>query len=237
MLEPLYRVKEVCTYCEKDFETSRVRSSLKKAAYTDTDFFVRYRYANPDHYVVSVCPHCGYARTENFSATLSAAVRTHFELMIVKNWNHRDYGGERSWEDAMTTYKLALLCAQIKKEKDRVVAGLLHHIAWLYREKGDTEQELRFLENALAAYVKVYELEGGTVNNARLMYLMGELNRRLGHYNDAVKWFSRVVNDKKIMDSAMIRASRDQWAATREDMSRLNTGGTGTGTGIISGHE
>ena len=218
MLEPLYSVKETCSYCEKEFETSRVRSSLKKATFSDTDFFVRYKYANPDYYVVSICPHCGYAKSENFSSVLSPAVRTRFELTIVKNWNKRDYGGERTWEDAVTTYKLALLCAQIKNEKERDIAGLLHHIAWLYREKGDTEQEIRFLDNALASYVKVYELEGAEVNNARLMYLLGELNRRLGRYNDAVKWFSRVVNDKKIMDSAMIRASRDQWAETRENM-------------------
>ncbi|MCL6458555.1 MAG: DUF2225 domain-containing protein, partial [Gorillibacterium sp.] len=202
MLEPLYSVKEKCGYCEKDFETSRVRSSLKKATFTDTDFFVRYKYVNPDYYVVSICPHCGYAKTENFTGVLTPAVRTRFEMTIVKNWNNRDYGGERTWEDAMTTYKLALVCAQIKNEKERILAGLLHHIAWLFREKGDTVQEIRFLDNALSSYVKVYELEGAAVNGARLMYLIGELNRRLGRYQDAVKWFSRVVNDKKIMDSA-----------------------------------
>ncbi|MNL78852.1 hypothetical protein D3C87_2053350 [compost metagenome] len=56
------------------------------------------------------------------------------------------------------------------------------------------------------------------VNNAKLMYLMGELNRRLSRYNEAVKWFSRIINDRKIMDAGMIRASREQWVATREDM-------------------
>ncbi|MNP73509.1 hypothetical protein D3C76_1702310 [compost metagenome] len=54
------------------------------------------------------------------------------------------------------------------------------------------------------------------------MYLIGELHRRVGDYNNAVKWFSRVINDKKIMDAAMIRASREQWAVLREDM--LNGG-------------
>jgi uncharacterized protein len=66
--------------------------------------------------------------------------------------------------------------------------------------------------------VKVYENEEGEVNNARLMYLMGELHRRLGEYHEAVKWFSKVINDKRIMDSAMIRACREQWVQTREDM-------------------
>ncbi|MNC40508.1 hypothetical protein D3C75_892220 [compost metagenome] len=133
------------------------------------------------------------------------------------NWVERDYGGERSWEDALQSYKLALLCAQIKEEKVRLISGLLHHIAWLYREKKDVEQERRFLQFALDSYIQVYETEK-EVNNARLMYLIGELNRRLSNYHEAVRWFSRVINDKSIMDSAMIRASREQWVVTREDM-------------------
>ncbi|MEO3946828.1 DUF2225 domain-containing protein [Gorillibacterium sp. CAU 1737] len=218
MLEPLYQVTEVCGYCETEFRTSKVRSSFKKAAHTDTDFYCKFKTVNPDFYVVAVCPFCGYAFTENFSSGLSPEFRTRFELTVRKNWQGVDYGKERSWEEALKTYKLALLCAQIKQEKERVVAGLLHHIAWLHREKGDVEQEKRFLQLALEEYIKVYEREGIHVNNARLMYLLGELNRRLGRYNEAVRWFARVVNDKTIMDSAMIRASRDQWAAARENM-------------------
>jgi len=218
MLEPLYQVTEKCGYCEMEFRTSKVRSSFKKATFTDTDFYCRYKSANPDYYVVAVCPECGYSFSENFSDALSPVFRTKFEQAVRKNWQGGDYSGERSWEDTLRTFKLAVLCAQLKQEKDRVAAGLLHHIAWLYREKGDAEQERRFLQLALEAYIKVYELEGINVNNARLMYLLGELNRRLGHYNEAVRWFDRVVNDKKIVDSAMIRASRDQWALTRRDM-------------------
>lgn len=218
MVEPLYQIKIVCPQCEEEFKTSRVRPSFKKAAATDTDFNIRYKEINPDYYVVRVCPKCGFATSENFSDSLTSAHKSEFRNRLGDNWTQHDYGGKRSWADALQTYKLALLCAQIKQEKDRVVAGLLHHIAWLYREKQDEEQERRFLEFALDAYVKVYELEGIEVNNARLMYLMGELNRRLSRYHDAVRWFSRVINDKKIMDSAMIRASREQWAQTREDM-------------------
>ena len=66
--------------------------------------------------------------------------------------------------------------------------------------------------------MNVFETEGMDLNNARLMYLMGELNRRLKRFPDAVKWFSRIINDRKIMDAGMIRASREQWITTREDM-------------------
>lgn len=218
MVEPLYEISVKCTYCENSYKTMKVRPSFKKASKTDTDFCVHYKDINPDFYVVRVCPFCGYAHTENFSDKWKPAQREDFYERVAQNWSMRNYCGERTWEDTLLSYKLALLSAQIKEEKSRVVAGLLHHLAWLYRSKGDWEQEERFLTFALDAYVSVYETEGLDLNNARLMYLIGELNRRLSRFNEAVKWFSRIINDRKIMDAGMIRASREQWIATREDM-------------------
>ncbi|NOU95803.1 DUF2225 domain-containing protein [Paenibacillus sp. LMG 31456] len=218
MVEPLFHVKVECIFCKTTYQTSRVRPSFKKAKHTDTDFCIHYKEINPDYYVVRVCPFCGYADSENSTTKLTNAQELEFREKVTDNWVQKDFGNERSWEEAMQTYKLALVCAQIRNEKGRVIAGLLHHIAWLYRYREQEEQELRFLQFALDAYTRVFETEAGELNNARLMYLIGELNRRVRNYKDAVKWFGRVINDKRIMDAAMIRASREQWVATREDM-------------------
>jgi uncharacterized protein (DUF2225 family) len=218
VLEPLYQIKVDCVYCKSSFQSSRVRPSFKKRIQTDTDFCVHYKEINPDYYVVRVCPLCGYADTENADSKLVPSQSTVFREKVAEQWTLKDFSGERTWEDAVQTYKLALVCAQIRDEKGRVVAGLLHHIAWLYRYRNDEEQENRFLAFALEAYTKVFETEAEELNNARLMYLIGELNRRLKNYQEGVKWFGRVINDKRIMDAAMIRACREQWAATREDM-------------------
>ncbi|MEC2344544.1 MULTISPECIES: DUF2225 domain-containing protein [Paenibacillus] len=217
-LEPLYQIKVTCIHCQNEFSTSRVRPSFKRAVRTDTDFCSYYQKENPDYYVVRVCPSCGFASTENSVPRLTDRQRTLFQEAIGSRFNQKDYGGRRDWETALETYKLALICAQTIGETERIIASLLHHIAWLYRYKNNVEQEKRFLQFALEAYIRVYEKEGVGGSDARLMYLIGELNRRVGKYNDAVKWFGRVINDKKIMDAAMIRASREQWALLREEM-------------------
>lgn len=218
-VEPLFQVKEECIQCKMSFHTSRVRPSFRKGISRDSDFCIHYKdEVNPDYYVVRVCPFCGFAFTENFSKLMNDKQRQVFIEKLSQNWQQRDYGGERTWEEALRTYQLALICAQIKQESDRIIASLLHHIAWLYRYKNDWANEQRFLEHALDAYVKVYEIEEVDLNNARLMYLIGELNRRLKNYHAAVQWFSRVVNDKRIMDAGMIRACREMWAVTRENM-------------------
>ncbi|RIX52763.1 DUF2225 domain-containing protein [Paenibacillus nanensis] len=218
-MEPLYESKIACICCETTFTTTRVRPSFKKATAVDSDFCGHYANGiNPDFYVVRVCPSCGFASTENGLDKLNDAQRKNYYERIGVNWKiGQDYGGARTAKQAMVTYKLALLSAQTTGAKDRVVAGLLHHIAWLYRYEKNVPEEQRFLKYALEAYIRVYETEGVSVNNARLMFLIGELYRRIGENNEAIKWFSRVVNDKKIMDAAMIRACREQWQLIREE--------------------
>lgn len=217
-LEPLYQIKVTCLHCENTFSTSRVRPSFKRATRTDTDFCGYYNAENPDYYVVRICPSCGFASTENFNARLNEVQRAKFKQDIGDRFIKRNYGGSRDWETALESYKLGLLCAQTIGEKERIVASLLHHIAWLYRYQNNQEQEQRFLKHALESYIRVFETEDIHGSDARLMYLIGELHRRIGQYNEAVKWFSRVINDKRIMDAAMIRASREQWTALREEM-------------------
>ena len=217
-LIPLYSIKVKCCNCEHEFETSRVRPSLKKAIRRDADFCSYYKEENPDFYVVRVCPRCGFASTENSADRLSDLQRTSFKERIGKRWKTKHFDGHRSWETALETYKLALLCAQCINDKDRILASLLHHIAWLYRYKGETEQEQRFLQFSLEAYINVFEHDGVGGNDARLLFLIGELNRRIGDYSNAVKWFSRLINDQRIMDAAMIRAAREQWGVLREQM-------------------
>ncbi len=218
-MEPLYQIKVTCACCETDFKTSRVRPSLKRAIRSDTDFCSYFNSVNPDYYVVRVCPSCGFASTENFTDRLSAAQKKNYYVKIGVRWKAKDYGGERTEAEAMECYKLALLTAQAIDENIRVIAGILHHIAWLHRYQGNQEQENRFLAFALDAYIKVFQQERDG-SNARLVYLIGELNRRLGQYHEAVRWFGRVINDKKITDAGMIRAAREMWQTIREDMTR-----------------
>ncbi|MCI3920027.1 DUF2225 domain-containing protein [Paenibacillus sp. TRM 82003] len=219
-MEPLYQTTVECTNCRREFRTARVRPSFKKAARTDTDFCTYYKEGseNPEFYVVRVCVNCGFASTDNFAKSINDRQRAAFEDRIGATWKMKDFGGRRTLEDAMFTYKLALITAQAIGERPRIVAGILHHIAWLYRYQDKAEGEARFLRYALEEYIRVYETEGLEMNNAKLMFLIGELHRRLKEYTDAVKWFGRVINDKRIMDAGMIRACREGWASAREDM-------------------
>ncbi|WP_127507876.1 DUF2225 domain-containing protein [Paenibacillus humicus] len=214
-MEPLYQTAALCPCCGNGFETPRVRPSFKRAVAVDTDFCSHFKGIHADYYVVRVCPQCGFSTTENSLSSLTDAQKENYYSLYGRMWQPRSYSGARTSSQALDCYKLALLSAVAAQDKDRLIAGLLHHIAWLYRDEGDSGQEMRFLRHALESYRRVYETEK-VDNDAKLMYLIGELHRRLGERKEAVWWFSRVVNDKRIVDAAMIKASRSQWQLVRE---------------------
>lgn len=216
-MEPLYLTSAECPCCETTFQISKVRSSFKNAIKYDTDFCGYYKDdVNPDYYVIRVCPSCGYAFSENATKQMSDEKKERYHAEIGKHWKEQYFHGERTIEQALLTYKRALMIAQLMKEDARLIAGFLHHIAWIYRQMNDEENEQKFLRFALEQYIVVYENEVNSAKNAKLMFMIGELYKRTEEYGEAVKWFSRVVNDQSIVDSAMIRASREQWKEISE---------------------
>lgn len=218
-MDPLYLSTAECRCCAATFKITRVRPSFKNPSKMDTDFCGYYKNGvNPDYYVIRVCPQCGYAFSENGKKQLTEEQKQLYFSEIGKHWNEQFFHGERTVQQALVTYKRALMIAQLIKEDPRLIAGFLHHIAWLYREIKDVENEQRFLQHALDQYVIVYELETNSDKNAKLLYMIGELNNRIGNYNEAVKWFSRVVNDQSIVDAGMIRESRERWKEIAEKL-------------------
>lgn len=218
-MEPIYISTTECRCCESEFKITRIRPSFKNPSKVDTDFCGYYKTGvNPDHYVIRVCPQCGYAFSENGKRQLTDEQKNLYFNQIGKHWQEQYFHGERTIEQALMTYKRALMIAQLIKEDPRVIAGFLHHIAWLYRELGDVSNEQRFLQFALDEYIVVFQHETNSEKNARLLYMIGELNNRVGNYQEAVKWFSRVVNDQSIVDAGMIRASRERWKEIAEKL-------------------
>ncbi|UMZ74103.1 DUF2225 domain-containing protein [Natranaerofaba carboxydovora] len=218
--EVLYDKKYTCPLCESKFTTKKTRPSRLKVIRQDEDFYKQYEGVNPNYYLVNICPSCGYAFTDNFGKLTPEKVEI-IKTNVTDKWTERDFGVIRDWNMALESFKLGFLCGKLKEENLNVLAGLLLHIAWLYREAEDEQNELRFIENARDFYLEVYEKDtSGDINLARLLYLLGELEKRLGNEKKAVTWFSRIVNDKKISDAGIIRMARDRWQELRAKKGR-----------------
>ncbi|MFA6669909.1 MAG: DUF2225 domain-containing protein [Bacillota bacterium] len=219
-----YRVEVDCPVCKESFATSRVRSKFCVVESRDTDFCVYYKGCNPIFYEAAVCPNCGYAALYGGFSEIGPEDAKNVHARIAGKWNGRDFGGERSIEDALDAYKLSLYCSQLRKDVTAdIFTSICMRMAWLYRIKKDTKEENRFLAHALEHYLILYD-RGDTpekMDEITLIYLIGELNRRLGNADDAVIWFSRVVSHEMAKQKPLIvRMAREQWSVVRNIIKR-----------------
>lgn len=227
-VKPLYDKQITCPLCLMNFTTKRIRTRFVRIKEMESDFFTHYKESNlnPNFYEVSVCPQCGFAFSDAFSKGLTEAAKDKYRSEIFPNWNPRDFSGERTLEEAIETQKLALISGTVKEEKNIVIAGICLRLTWLYRMKNDKRQEERFTKLALNKYKEAYsssDHQQTSMSDMRLLYLIGELNRRIGNKEEAIKYFSRVIQHKnRSLEQKIVEMAREQWYLTREKSEEEN---------------
>lgn len=220
---PLYDKKCECILCKSKFTTKKLRSRFTIVKSYDTDFAPIYE--NKDHdpnlYLVSVCPNCGFSYTDDFSPYFPPGSKAVIDAKITKHWQPRSYSEVRDYKEAAKTHKLAAYCGTLKKEKHVAIAGLFLRLAWIYRATLDEAQEQRFMKLAVAEYMEAYvtdDYKGTQMTELRLLYMIGELSRRTGQIDQAVKNFSKVIEKQGSSNEAkIVEMARDRWYDIREE--------------------
>lgn len=214
-----YQAKENCLYCDHPFTTTRVRNSRAKVLQRDSDFCIHYDGPNPLFYDIIICPNCGFAYYNSYR-NLSDFQRQKLQDEYISKVKVPNMTGERTIEEAIYTFKLAILTASILGERKFITANLALKLAWLYRFTEDPEQENRFLEIALNDYVYMManeNIEQEEVDEDRLIYLMAELNLRLDNYVDARKLFSQLITGKGVSPRYKSMAI-DRWQDYQDEL-------------------
>jgi uncharacterized protein (DUF2225 family) len=227
MTEPIW-IKEVkCPACDAVFKTARVKPSALKVKAGEADFHKIYENINPLLYAVTSCPNCNYsARNDDFD---DKTMEYHPEIvklaMAIKDSKKNIRFQETKEIDIETAVKKHLLAItfakQYKPMDPLTVAGLYMHIAWMYREQGNKDKDLEYQKFALEYYIMTFEKGSHIpekIGEPGIIYLIGELNRVLGNYSEAVTWFSRVVKHDQISNFPNIEnLARDAWEKITEE--------------------
>ncbi len=219
MADPLYQVEKTCPICEKKFKATKTRGQAISVR-TDTDFCTHFQDLNPYYYAIWVCSNCGYAAHEERFFTLVESSRNKLKQFLSGKQVNLDFGGPRNWDQAVTSHKLAIYYANLVSLPASHVASLEMRLAWLYREKEMETEELEMLGRAVEDYKAAFMREQtpiGNLTEVTLTYLIGEVLRRVGQYDEALTYLSRVVgnplakNEKRILDMA-----REAWQTVRD---------------------
>lgn len=218
----LYAKTVHCPFCEYEFATMKVRSRMAAPYAIDSDFCPHYREGttNPNYYYVNVCPECGFAFTEEFTKEISLEARAQIKLRIGARWEKRDFGQMRDELQAIESFKLAIFAATLKKEKHALLGGLCLRLAWIYRDAHNNDEEERFLLLAVKEMEEAYvqsDFVGTAVSEMQVLYLTAELHRRLGNYQEAVNYFSKVTeHPNRNNERRILILAREQWALAME---------------------
>jgi len=195
----LYSTKVTCPVCDNVFNATTVKSSAYRIINKDSDFFIRYSLINPYFYDVWVCNSCGYTAMKSDFKTLRKIEIDLVYKLITPKWRGRTYPKIYDVNIAIERYKLSLLNYVIINAKASKKAINCLKLAWMYRLLGTEnakEMEQRYLTQSLeelcgAYYVEAFPLYG--MDKYSIMYLIGELNRRTGHSDQSLIWFSNVI--------------------------------------------
>ncbi|KEH99256.1 hypothetical protein Z962_03705 [Clostridium botulinum C/D str. BKT12695] len=210
----LYDKKISCPICDNEFTVKALKTSSYKMKSRDSDFFIRYELINPYFYDVWLCNTCGYAAMKSDFVKIRSYQKDDILNNITSKWKGREYPVPYNIDIAIERYKLSLLNYFYMDARDSQKAMNCLKLSWMYRLKDDNENEQLYLREALEGFKEAYFNEDFPIFGMKrftVMYLIGELNRRIKNDKDALLWFGNVITsqaaDRKIKDLA--RDQRD----------------------------
>lgn len=195
----LYDRSVICPVCNSKFTARTVKTNAPMIKEKDKDLFIRYRTVNPYFYDVWLCNICGYTSMKADFNKIRKIEIERVQKGISSKWHGREYPKVYDVNIAIERYKVSLLNYTIMESKASKKAINCLKIAWMYRLIEDTKSEQLFIEQAVVGLRDAYFNEDFPIygmDKFTTIYLIGELQRRLGNYDEALKQFSDVITSQ-----------------------------------------
>lgn len=212
----LFDKSYTCPICDNEFTSKTIRAGKTKLIEQELDLRSKYDLSDPVKYEPVVCGKCGFAALSRFFKPVSS---THAKLIqenISATFKGITEPGEvYSYEDAILRYKLVLASTVVKQAKNSERAYVCLKMAWAYRGQAENlpsdtpdrekvlgeikaaEQEC--IENAYEGFKAAFSQETFPMcgmDESTVTYLVAELARRVGAYEEAGRWISQILTSR-----------------------------------------
>ena len=177
-----------CAFCGQKFTDKIIWSTNVMGR--DAEFRPLTMGLDPLPYYVHACPNCGFTSGSD-AVKLSEPERRDIGKFLT---DYREtHGGGVSGAGKYEVLSNIYILRKLPPEK---IAYAFQQAAWLADDASDEAAARRYRAAALEYLVKAmdnHEIEAKKLPT--LIYLAGELNRRLGRFDEALRWFARVEPD------------------------------------------
>lgn len=232
-----------CPVCDKDFKSKTIKTGRIKLIAADTDLRPKYQTIDSLKYDAIACPYCGYAALNRYFNFMTSSQAKLIKSDISSAFKGlAEEGAVVSYDEAIIKHRLALANAVVKHAKASEKAYTCLKTAWIFRGKAENlpadtpdiegvreelkRQEKEFLENAYNGFLEAYPKEAfpmcGMDENT-VSYLIAELARRTGKYEDASRWVARVLSSRNANDRIKAK-SRELKEQIAEDLKQSDRG-------------
>jgi len=222
MGEFTFTVEKPCPICGESTRVVKTKSKITVER-TDEDFCVHYKDFNPYLYKIWFCENCGYAADEKtFLGSMPVVHKKKIKEFLDQRKLGMQFVEEREVPDAVAAYKLAIFYAEMTDQPLAKRAGMYLGLGWIYRYSGEQEKEYEMMQKAAELYdqsimTERYPQNGMSDDTA--VYLVGAIYYRMGEYEKATQYLSRLIGDQSLRDKdlQLYKRSRDLWQTIRED--------------------
>ena len=212
--EAIFDKHYTCPVRDLSFSSKMIRTGKIKLAAKDTDLRPFYEDVDPHKYDVVCCDKCGYSALTRYYGKLSMRQIKEIHDKIGVTFKGLNTDKELySYDDAIVRYKLALVNCIVKGAKNGERAYTSLKLAWVLRGKRESldkdkaieeikqlyKDELECLQNAYDGFVAAMANESFPIaglDENTLMYLVAELARRLGKYEESARLLGRVITSR-----------------------------------------
>lgn len=195
-----------CQCCNHPYKATVLTSTNTFGGRT-TDFHTRAAGFDPLYFVVSSCTQCGYT---DYSETIikGEAVPDDIRAHINAELRPIAQAGKVSKPEQ---YAFMARIFEWKGKPALEIADSYLKAAWLAADGGGGDEKA-YRQKAIAWYQKVLDTPDDRINPLVLMYLVGELSRRIGDTATATRWFDEVIQQagNEPADSGIADLARQQ---------------------------
>ncbi len=201
-----------CPICDARFKAPRARLAKLNLIGVDNDLRPYHEGLDAICYEVIVCTSCGFASTHenfmNFSPKYADSVRRGLNEVALQ----KVYLTELTPEEAIDRFISAIQIAKFREASNSEYFYLYSRLAWLYRTfatEEALENEYLALRNAYKHLEEAYK-SGEEItfdmDNAIVIFTLGEMARRVGDYEKANLYIGKSILDPTSNDELRNRA-------------------------------
>ena len=205
-----------CPICEKNSRVVKPKSRLNTER-RDVDYCVHYRDFDPYLYTVFACEHCGFAAEERkFTGAIPNKTKDSLREFLSQNDMKLPFSEERTVEDALSLFELAILFSELTDQSKGRQAILSLNAAWVCRCENLPDRERAFMEQAAADFATALDGERWPINGITddmATYLCAAIYFLLDDYDSATTWLGRTMNNANLRTTApkLFEQARDIW--------------------------